>query len=56
MGKQLSIFRPDKEENVLVVNNHTSFHDLMQEKGNVINELVMDRVIGLCQKINHEIF
>ena len=26
---ELSIFKPDKDENVLVVNNHTSFHESM---------------------------
>ena len=44
LGKQLSIFRPDKDENMLVVNNPASFHELMQEKGAVINELVRNRV------------
>ena len=41
LGKQLSIFRPDKDENVLVVNNHVVFHELMQEKGCVIDELIV---------------
>ena len=43
LGNQLSIFRPDKDEKVVVVNNYTSFHELMQEKEEVIDEFVRDR-------------
>ena len=32
-----------KMKNMLVVNNHASFHELIQKKGMFINELDMDR-------------
>ena len=35
VGKAIK-YLDQKDENVLVVNNHALFHELMQEKGNVI--------------------
>ena len=36
-GKTTKYFRPNKDENVLIVNNHASFHELMQKKVDVID-------------------